>query len=383
MKGIYWRPQRTSSTQLTVVAVFSLLGLLLVERFPVAERQPLYDVKIKASRNTRQAFEQIGLERIRLGVPIDPEYDPAGSGLVGPEDSPVASKYGHLPPKQTSINPNFSAVAVELMRQAGVKPGDAVAVGVSGSFPALNAAVYVALEAYGVEPAVIVSVSSSEFGATHPELTWLDMERVLFERGIVGFRAVAASLGGVEDRAIGHTKRGRELLEQAIERNNRPELDAESYAEAVDERLRVIEAATGGRPIAAYINIGGGAASMGTEENRERYLPGINREPPPGPQVRSVAGELLSTGAPVINFTHIEDLARQFALPQQPLTLPPPGEGRVFVAPAYSRTAAVVMLALIVAGLYAVTRLDVGFRLGGDGGAKASGASGRAPEQMV
>jgi hypothetical protein len=53
----------------------------------------------------------------------------------------------------------------------------------------------------------------------------------------------------------------------------------------------------------------------------------------------------------------------------------------VFIAPAYHRLAAVVVLVLIVAGLYAVTRLDVGFRIAGSGGGKAG--SGRAPEQMV
>lgn len=382
MKGIYWRPQRTSSTQLAVVAAFSLLGLLLVERFPITARQPLYDVKMRAARTAQKAFEQIGLERIRLGVPVDPEVDPTGSGLIGPEDSPISSKYGHLPAKQTSINPNFAAVAVELLRRAGVQEGDVVAVGVSGSFPALNACVYIAIETMGAEPVVIVSLSASEFGATHPELTWLDMERVLYERGLIGTRAVAASLGGVADRAVGHTKRGRELLEAAIRRNGRPQLEAETLAESVDERLRVIEAATGGRPVAAYVNIGGGTASMGTEEDRERYLPGINRTPPPGANPRSVAGELLETGAPAINFTHIEDLARRFGLPQQPLTAPVPGEGRVFIAPAYSQVAAVVVLVLIVAGLYAVTRLDVGFRIAGGGGGKSS--SGRAPpEQMV
>lgn len=383
MKGIYWRPQRTSPTQLLGVAILSLLGLLLVERFPITEQQPLYDVKLRAARLTRQAFEQILLERIRLGVPIDLEFDPASTGLIGPEDSPIASKYGHLPAKQTSLNPNFSAVAVELLRRAGVQPGDVVAVGLSGSFPAINTAVYVALEVMDVDPVVIVSTSSSEFGATHPKLTWLDMERVLNERGIINFRAVAASLGGVDDRAVGHTRRGRELLEEAIKRNGRPQLEAESRMDAVDERLRVIEAATGGRPVVAYINIGGGSASMGTEENRERYQPGINWQPPPGPQARSVAGELIRSGAPVINFTHIEDLARRFGLPQQPLTLPTPGEGRVFVAPAYSRTAAVVVLMLIVAALYAVTRLDVGFRLAGGGDSKSSGSGRQAPEQMV
>lgn len=381
MKGIYWRPQRTSSTQLSVIAVLALLGLLLVENFPITERQPLYDVKLRAARTLRKAFERVSLERIRLGVPIDSDVDPAATGLIGPEDSPIASLYGHLPAKQTSLNPNFAAVAVELLRRVGVKQGDHVAVGVSGSFPAINAAVHIAIEALDARPVVIASVSASEFGATHPELTWLDMERVIHEAGLIEHRAIAASLGGIEDRAAGHTKRGRERLREAILRNGRHEIVADTWEEAADERLKLIEAATAGQPVAAYVNVGGGSASMGKEEDREGYAPGINTSAPDA-DLRSVAGSLLATGVPVINFTHIEELARRFGLPQRPIELPTPGEGRVFVAPAYSRTAAVVMLGLIVLGLYAVTRLDVGFRLrSGGAGGKRGGPS--APEQMV
>lgn len=382
MKGIYWRPQRTSAGQLLAVAALAGLGLLLVERFPMVERQPLYEVKMNAARKARQAFEEIGLERIRLGIPVQPEYDPAATGMIGPEDSPIASNYGHLPAKQTSVNPNFAAVAVELLRNAGVKEGDVVVAAVSGSFPAINVAVYAALEVMGVEPVVIASTSSSQFGASHPDLTWLDMERLLHERKIVSFRSVAASLGGVEDRAVGHTTRGRELLRGAIRRNGRPLLEPASLSEAIEERLRVIYAATGGRKVSAYINVGGGAASMGADENRERYRPGLTYDPPTGASA-SVAGELIRTGVPVINFTQIEILARRYGLSQAPATLPPLGEGKVFEGPAHSRTMAIVMLVIIIAALFVAVRLDAGFRLSGGGGSKGSGGQTSAPEQMV
>ena len=381
MKGIYWRPQRTSPRQLAVVAFLSVLGLLFVERFPVTVRRPYYEEKLAAARAARQAFEQILLRRLELGVPVNPDADPAGSGLVGPEDTPIASVYGHLPAKRTSINPNFAAVAVELLREAGVERGDIVAVGVSGSFPALNIAVYVALEALGAEAVVIASASASEYGATYPELTWLDMERVLQENGVFSTRAVAASLGGVDDLALGHSKRGRELLRAAVDRNARPLLTAESREQMVEARLRALEAATGGRPMAVYVNVGGGSASVGEEGDRGRFRPGINRSPPPGLSVDSVASELMKVGVPLVNFTHIQDLARRFGLPQSPRQVPAPGMGRVFVGPAYSRLAALVVFGLIVFALWAVTRFDVGQRLGGSSAAKSPGSD--APEQMV
>ena len=381
MKGIYWRPQRTSAAALVVVAIVSTMGVLALERLPGSEQQPLYEEKMRAARLTLRAFEAIGLERLRLGIPIDPVYDPVGSGLIGPEASPIASNYGHLPAKQTAINPNFSAIAVELFHQAGLEKGDVVAIGVSGSFPAVNVAVYAAAEVLELEPVVIASAAASEFGASHPDLTWLDMERILAERDLIHFRAVGSSLGGIDDRGAGHTKRGRELLREAIRRNGRPFIDPPSLDAAVDERMRVIDAATGGKRVRAYVNVGGGAASMGESENREQFAPGVNERLPVGLTSRSVAREYLRAGVPVINFTHIEQLARRFGLPTEPLQMRQPGEGFVFVAPTYSRLGALIMMAVIVALLFATTRLDAGFRLGGGGGGKSDGGS--APEQMI
>ena len=97
------------------------------------------------------------------------------------------------------MNPNFAAVVVEWLKELGVKSGDVVAVGASGSFPAMNIAVYAALHELGIEPIIISSTAASQWGANEPSFTWLDMEAVLRKSDVFPYKSVAASLGGVGD----------------------------------------------------------------------------------------------------------------------------------------------------------------------------------------
>ena len=133
------------------------------------------------------------------------------------KDRPVTSVLGHLSAKQTSTNPNFAAVLVEMLKEAGVQQGDVVAVGVSGSFPALNICTYAALESLGARPLVISSASASQWGANVPQLMWPDMEHLLLrqkrvdEEGkelppVFSIKSIATSIGGNNDEGEGLTE---------------------------------------------------------------------------------------------------------------------------------------------------------------------------------
>ena len=47
--------------------------------------------------------------------------------MIGLSQSPITSTLGHLPVKQTTINPNWAAVMIEMYKKAGLKAGDVVA----------------------------------------------------------------------------------------------------------------------------------------------------------------------------------------------------------------------------------------------------------------
>lgn len=381
MKGIYWRPHRVSKTALFLIALLSLGGFTSVEYFKVKRRQPLYKEKIMAAQLARNAMEVIKQERLRLPIPIDPEIDPAQSGLIGPAMTVVTTDTGVLQAKQTSQNPNFAAVFVHLLKLAGVKEGDVVAVGPSGSFPAMNISCYAALQTLKLKPIIIASASASQFGANIPELLWIDMERILTERHLFSFRSIAASRGGADDRGFGMSKEGKRALDDAIHRNALQLIEVKSAAESVSRRMQIYEEQAGGTPIKAYINIGGGTASVGATIGKKLFNPGLNRSTPRGAGgIDSVMTRFTNEGIPVIHMVNVNELAQRYGFPLEPTAIPPIGQGKVFFKAEYNIYLAMVALLVILGSMFAFIRMDLGFRIFRPGQqVKAS----RHPEQMV
>ncbi len=365
MRRIYWRPKKISRTVLMVLAVLALAGLATVELVKTQTRQPLYREKMRAAKTAKVAFDAIKAERLTRGYVMDPTIDTAMTGLVGVAMSDVTSNSGHLGAKRTSINPNFAAIAVHLLHRAGVEEGDHVAVGLSGSFPALNICVLAALEAMKVHPVVISSASASQWGANNPDLLWLDMERLLEGKRILSTRSIAASVGGVEDRGVGMSKNGKRMLIEAIEeRNLIPRIVARNYEDSLEQRMMLYNEWVGNETYAAYINVGGGATSVGTKVGKKLFRPGLNRTPPRGgPSVDSVMMRFINRGTPVLHFIQIAKLAKRYGLPEEPNGIPPVGESTVFVKEEYNRWLAAGILALLLFLLYAFIRSDVGFRI--------------------
>ncbi len=364
MKRLYFRPSGVSRRALALIATLSVAVLLAVERLPVLEKQPYYQEKVAAARLAAEAMRVIKNEKVARGLQSDPEVDPAGSGLIGAAYSPVTSNTGDLVSKRTANNPNFAAVLVEMLKQAGVRRGDVVAVGVSGSFPGMNIAAYSALQTLEARPLVIVSASASEWGANNPELLWLDMERVLADKNVLRTRAVAASRGGIDDRGFGMSDAGKAVLDAAIERYALRKVDAETLGEAIALRMGVYDDLAAGKPVRAYLNIGGGSASVGTYIGKKQLKPGVNLTPPRGgPGVDSVMQRFLQRGVPVIHVTQVARLARRYGLPVDPRVLPKPGEGSVYARVTYNRWLALGGVLTIVLAMLAFTRLDIGLRL--------------------
>jgi len=382
MKKLYWRPQRTSARVLLILAAAAAVGLVSVETFRVREVQPFFKEKTEASRLALQAFNAVKKERIRRGIAIDPESDPLQSGLIGQLLSPVTTSTGHLPAKQTTINPNFAAVIVHLLRRAGVNPGDGVAVGLSGSFPALNITVLAALQTLRARALVISSAGASQWGANHPAFMWPDMESTLYRARLISFRSIAVSPGGIDDRALGLGRSGKDLIQQAINRNGLTPLDVKNYVDGLERRMALYRERSSELEIKAYINVGGGTASVGTHVGKKQFKPGLNLERPAGAElVDSVMLRFAERGVPVVHLSNLETLAKQYGLPTEPKGIPPVGQGSVFVKAEYNRWVALTGLIAIFAAMLAFIRTDVGSRILRSAALRKDRAN--QPQQMV
>ena len=363
MQKLYWRPPGISRTALVLVTLVAMAFFVATERFPVVRKQSRYAEKMAAARLAREAMEAIKAEKQRRGYVVDPKVDPAQSGMIGESLTPVTSNTGFLTAKQMSANPNFAAVILHLLHEAGVKEGDVVACGLSGSFPALNVSTFAALKVIGARPVVIASTSSSEWGANNVDYLWLDMEQTLREKHLMPFRTTVASYGGIDDLGIGITHRGLALLEAAIERNGAKLLAAETLEDSIEKRMALFDEMAGDAPIRAYINVGGGSASVGTHVGKKQFKPGLNLDPPGVADVAdSVMLRFAERDVPVIHISRLNLLAERFGLPLEVTGPVPIGQGKVFVATEYDRVLAGLGLVAILGLLIGLVRFNLAGR---------------------
>ncbi|MEM6455017.1 MAG: poly-gamma-glutamate system protein [Acidobacteriota bacterium] len=346
---------------LVPLAALTLAALFVVEQSQRVVPSPWHDAMLQAAERSARAAGAVKRHRLERGAFVDAVNDPLETALIGQAFTQITTDRGDLDAKLASTDPNFAAVVVAMAHELGLARGDCVAVAMTGSFPALNLSTLAALETLGVAPVLISSVGASNFGATDPYFTWLDIERIAAEARVLTTRSVAASLGGSKDIGRGLAPKGRTLLREAIARNGIPLLDHTPLEASIAARMAIYRDGCAPRPVAAYINVGGGVASLGHALNSELIPIG----PSPHMPARNypARGTLLrfaADGTPVIQLLKIRQLRRDYGLlPLRDDTPPMPGQGAVYGQMRYDLAqtglATTLLLGLLI-GLYARDR---------------------------
>tara|TARA_R110002020_G_scaffold145369_5_gene318628 strand:+ start:458 stop:1609 length:1152 start_codon:yes stop_codon:yes gene_type:complete len=354
---IYWRSSGVPLWGQVFLIALALLAMVLAEN--LRQRDPVVDdnyaTMVNAAKIMRDGMDVLQPMRAQM-APINPEFDPQRSGLVGLENSIITTNQGGRESKQTTVNPNWAAVAVKLMADAGVGRGDLVAVTISGSFPAMNLAVYSALEALEADAVIIASASSSQWGANVPGFSWLDMERALRDAGVLSLKPIYASLGGIEDRGIGISEEGIASLRNSIERADLNMIEPANYQEAVADRIAIFREYSADRSYKAFVNVGGGATIVGPPGIDDMFKSGLQKDAPARAfAVDTVMGYFLQEEIPGIHFIGIKNLANRYGLPIAPVEPVPVGNGGIYSSTVYNRWLA---LALGL-GLFGMTWLIV------------------------
>jgi len=320
-----WGPRPVPTGLLILLAASSLGAAVLA----LDVRGPGTEVPVRGRRAA--SLMAAGIEAVAAARRAHGGFssgDVNRTGLIGLADSPITSSVGVLAAKRTATNPNWAAVVVRLLNDAGVRPGDTVAAGFSGSFPGLNLATEAAAQAMEVRLLVITAVAASNWGANDPAFTWLDMETALAASGL-RMPSLAASLGGVADAGIDLPPGGPRLLLAAIRRNGVRVIEGPSLAARVDARMSRYAEAAAGKRIAAFVNVGGAQANLGGCDESFLVTSGLLHGLPPCPPDRQgVAHRYLASGVPVISLLNVRDLSVRYGLPIDPVPLPRPGEGR-------------------------------------------------------
>ena len=363
MKKLYWKSAKTSWHIHIIIAVISICLMASVELFQVKVKKPYYKEKIKAAKLMKKATEIIKKHHLDIS-PIDPEADPLNSGMMGVLVSPITSNSGEHEAKLASTNPNWAAVMVSFFKKAKVKKGDVIAAGFSGSFPALNIAVLSACEVLELKPVIISSAAASTWGANIPELSWLDMERILFDGRVFSNRSVAASMGGGKDRGIGMSTSGRDYLKKIIARNNLEFIDEKQEKENLDKRMSIYMTNSGEEGIKAFINVGGGTISVGTKIGKKLFKSGLNLDPSyKALSIDSVMTRFAREGVPVIHISGIRKISEKYGIPYELKTIPRPGEGALFSSYEYNMTFVYISLFSIIGLLVFLVKMGFGSRI--------------------
>ncbi|MCD4695830.1 MAG: poly-gamma-glutamate system protein [Bacteroidales bacterium] len=326
-----------SNIVLGVLSFLSLLAFIAVENGKVDVKQEWYTEKLEAAQLSELAAHHLKNYRLEKGVFIDVINDPNQTALIGQEYTLVTTDRGYIEAKLSTTNPNFAAVIVQLLKDARLKEKDNVAVAFTGSFPGLNISVLAALETLNLKPIVITSVGSSNYGANDPFFTWLDMENILYKSNIFHNKSIAASIGGGSDLGRGLSPEGRDLIVKAITRNNVEFINEKHLEKSITRRLEIYEESSGGQPIKAFINVGGGIASLGNTINGKLIPPGLTEFlPMRNFPVRGVIIQMGQKEIPIIHLLNINKLTAKYGLPDSPVPLPEPGDGGIFIQKKYS-----------------------------------------------
>ncbi len=341
-----------SSWTLAILTVVAVLAYLAADASRISVTTPMHDEKVAAARWMQTAIDSLRRFQYQRGRFPDEVNDPALTNLIGQQYTQITTEPGDIEAKWTALNPNMAAAVIEYFRRAGLKSGDMVAAGMSGSLTGMNLAFYAACETMGIVPIVITSVGASSWGANDPFFTWLDMERILREKGLLHHISQAASYGGGNDLGRSLSPDGRSLIYSAIKRNGIWLIRQPTLEESIQRRMDHYLEQTEGRDYSLYVNVGGGVASIGHSRNSDLIGHGLNLTLPDyNYPKRGVIHEFSDMGIPVLHLGNIAQIAEEFGLPVSPVALPTPGIGPLFSEERYNSVVTSFALLAVLATL--------------------------------
>ena len=322
-----WRTRR-------ILLALTLILLLLLACGGMAWRgrtegpTEYYEIQIQASRQLERCFAAVKGYKAEVGIPMSGE-DLHQTGMIGQSYTGITTTLGAVEAKRTTAWPEMGALCVRLLYEAGVRPGDTVGAGFSGSFPGMDLALVAACESMDVKLICIASVGASTYGANDPELTLPEMLWRLKRDGLIQTESAMVTIGGSGD--VGRDM-DQELAGQIRARllacglNLVEEADFQKNLALREELYR-----TEG-PIRCFVAVGGNITSMGEGESGISLGQGV-LYPLRSPQLDESSGlvqRYLAQGVPVINLLNIKKLTADYGLPFDPADWPEEGTSAVY-----------------------------------------------------
>lgn len=307
-----------STQNIKLISVFAGLvaGTIIIHLFfTQSQAHPKADLMYKAAELCQTWFTIVEEKKQELSICSDAVSNVPNKALIGNDWSEITTTLGTLEAKELTTNPDFAALMVKLICEAGMQKGQRAGVMLSGSFPALAIATFAALQTMEMDAVVISSLGASSFGANQPRATWLDYENWLTTAGGFKFQSSLITCGAENDNGGGMMEEGIANLELAAKRNNAALFIPVDLQEAIRVRVGYFEKTD----IDLLINIGGGQAAVGSCVHNLSIPNGltINYEGCRDHD-RGVISRVSEQNIPFIHLLNLKDLAMQNGIPIAP-----------------------------------------------------------------
>lgn len=286
-----------------------------------------YQTQVQAARQLEACFQAVKGYKQELGLPLN-EQDLHQTGMIGESYTEITTTLGAPEAKRTTAWPDMAALCVRLLYEAGVRPGDTVGAGFSGSFPGMNLAVVVACESMEVELVCITSVGASTYGANNPELTFPEMMWRLEQDGLIKTQSAAVTMGGTNDVGEDMEKQTAAEIRARLAGLKLSPADYPEFSENLTWRQELYR--TYG--IDCFVAVGGNVTSLGRGESGISLGQGV-LQPNRPPRLDENSGLIqyyLANDLPVINLLNIKQLVAEYGLPYDPVDWPEIGQSAVY-----------------------------------------------------
>lgn len=308
--------------------VLLILSVFLTRQSAVIEKNEYYGIQVVAAERLEQYFAAVRAYKEELGIPLS-EDDIHKTGMIGLPYTGITTTSGALEAKRTAAWPDMAALCVRMLFEAGIRPGDAVGAGFSGSFPGLNLAVVAACESMDVKLICISSVGASTYGANHPELTFPEMLYRLKQNGLIRTQSAAVTMGGYQDVGSDMEKEAADRIRQRL-----AGLGLNLVEEADFQTNLKLREATYLRegPIDCFVAVGGNLTSLGKGEAGVSLGQGVlyPERPLHVDEASGLVQRYLARGIPVINLLNIKKIMADYSMPYDPVQWPSIGQSAVY-----------------------------------------------------
>lgn len=298
--------------RLLIVFIIFLVGFIISNFCFTTNKESSYKQEMmQAVELTKKWFNIIQEQKEIRNIYSDAISNVPYNFLLGNDFTFTTTTLGSINAKEISTNPDFSALMIKLITEAGIKEGDKVGLIISGSFPSLAISTLAALQILKIDVLLSSSLGSSSFGANQEGATWLDMENWLIDKGGLNYHSIIVSKGAENDIGLGLTEEGNAILEDAAKRNSRTLYMPQSLSQAITDRVNLYKS----NNISLLINIGGNQAAMGRCAHSVSIPNGLHKNIQLcDDDLRGVIQEINSTGVPIINLLNIKDLANRYKM---------------------------------------------------------------------